>query len=57
MFPRFKKKKDKQKSETRMTAGDKHRTSKQQNLTAEPKAEKCPTSHFSPFNCCLSVVL
>ena len=25
---------------------------------AQPKADKCPsfTSHFSPFNCCLSVV-
>ena len=27
-----------------------------QNQTAEPKAGKCPTSHFPPFNCCLSVV-
>ena len=30
-------------------------TPKQHNKTAEPKADKCPTSHFSPFNCCLSV--
>ena len=30
-----------------------------ENNTAQPKADKCPssTSHFSPFSCCLSVVL
>ena len=30
-----------------------------ENNIAQPKAVKCPgsTSHFSPFNCCLSVVL
>ena len=28
---------------------------KQHNKTAQPKADKYPTSHFSPFNCCLSV--
>ena len=33
-----------------------HWTPKQQNQTAEPKAGKCPTSHFTSFNCCLSVV-
>ena len=27
------------------------------NKTAQPQADKSPTSHFSPFNCCLSVVL
>ena len=32
-------------------------TPKQHNKIAQPKADKCPTSHFSPFNCCLSVVL
>ena len=26
-------------------------TPKQQNQTAEPKAGKCPTSNFAPFNC------
>ena len=29
----------------------KHWTPKQQNKTAELKADKCPTSHFTPFNC------
>lgn len=29
---------------------------KHQNQIAELKAEKCPTSHFSSFSCCLSVV-
>ena len=30
-----------------------------ENNLAQSKADKCPssTSHFSPFNCCLSVVL
>ena len=26
------------------------------NKTAKVKADKCPTSHFTPFDCCLSVV-
>ena len=30
---------------------------KQRNKTAQPKAAKSPTSHLSPLNCCLSVVL
>ena len=28
---------------------------KQHNKTAQPKADKCPASNFSQFNCCLSV--
>ena len=30
-----------------------------ENNKAQPKADKCPssTSHFPPFNCCLSVIL
>ena len=34
----------------------KHQTLKQHNKTAQPKADKYPTSHFSQFNCYLSVV-
>ena len=30
---------------------------KQHIKTAQSKAEKYPTSHYSPCNCCLSVVL
>ena len=32
-------------------------TPKLHNKTAQPAAKKHPTSHFSPFNCWLSVVL
>lgn len=32
-------------------------TLKQQNQAAEPTADKYPTSHLSPLNCCLSFVL
>ena len=31
-------------------------TKKQKTQTAQPKANKYPISHFSQFNCCLSVV-
>ena len=30
------------------------RGKKRHNKTAQPKVYKYPTSHFSPFNCCLS---
>ena len=39
--------KRKKSSEIRMTAA----VLKQDNKIAEPKADKCPTSHFSPFKC------
>ena len=29
---------------------------KQHNKTAQSKVDRYPTSHFSPFNCCLSVI-
>ena len=32
-------------------------TPKQHNKTAQPKADKYPTYHYSPFNFCLSLVL
>ena len=35
----------------------KHWTPNHHNKTAQPKASKYPRSHFSPFICCLSVVL
>ena len=31
-------------------------TASQHNKTVQPKAVKCPTSHFSPFNCCCFLV-
>ena len=34
-----------------------HWTPEQRTEIAQPRADKCPTSHFSPFNSCLSVVL
>ena len=32
-----------------------HWAPKQHNKAAQPKADKCPTFHFPPCNCCLSV--
>ena len=44
-------------NKTNTKHASKHWTPKQHNKTAQPKADKDPTFHFSPLNCCFIVVL
>ena len=43
--------------DTKTTHSSKHWTPNQQNQKSESKSDKCPASHFSRCNCCVSAVL